>query len=68
MRKFYKYTMLFVASLLLIPGCDDFTDIDPQFTQDADNYFKAPADYERALTGAYDLLQTSYLGLWCSCY
>lgn len=56
--------MLFVASLFLATGCDDFTDIDPEYTSDADNYFKGPADYERALTGAYDLLQTSYLSLW----
>src|SRR5690606_21517506 len=29
-----------------------------------ENFFKTPNDYDRALTGAYDLLQTSYLSLW----
>ncbi|AHM60810.1 ragb/susd domain protein [Flammeovirgaceae bacterium 311] len=64
MNKFRKILSLLLASLVLTVGCEDFTDIDPQFSQDADNYFVSPADYERALIGAYDLLQTSYLSLW----
>jgi len=39
-------------------------DVEPQFTQDAENFFNTPADYERALIGAYDLMQNSYLDLW----
>lgn len=45
-------------------SCDDLVDIDPYYAQDADNFFLSPNDYERALTGAYDLLQTSYLDIW----
>ena len=45
-------------------GCDKFLDIKPQFTQDAENFFLTPVDYERGLIGAYDLLQSSFLTQW----
>ncbi|WP_224995529.1 RagB/SusD family nutrient uptake outer membrane protein [Cesiribacter sp. SM1] len=64
MNKFYKTLSILFAGMILSVGCEDFTDIDPEFAQDADSYFNAPADYEQALVGAYDLLQTSYLSLW----
>ncbi len=57
--------ILMIALLLPISwSCDDYLDIDPFYAQDADNFFNAPEDYERALTGAYDLLQTSWMDLW----
>ncbi len=48
-----------IGGLLLLPqfGCEKFLDVDPAYTQDADNYFNTPVDYQRALTGAYDLMQ-----------
>lgn len=45
-------------------SCDDLVNIDPYYAQDADSYFNSPEDYQKALTGAYDLLQTSYLDMW----
>jgi len=54
-----------LASILLISaGCEKFLDVSPQFTQDAENYFNSPGDYELALIGAYDLLQGSFLTNW----
>jgi len=47
-----------------LTACDDFLDVDPEFVQDADNFFNAEEDYRRALIGAYDLLQTSYLNVF----
>lgn len=64
MKKIYKIIVLSAACLVFTVGCDDFTDINPQFKQDADTYFKDPADYDKALISAYDLMQTSYLSLW----
>lgn len=57
---------LFIISFLLvsIAACDDVLDIAPEYTQDAENFFNTQEDYERALIGAYDLLQTSYLNVW----
>jgi hypothetical protein len=63
MRKLSKYFI--TASILLSAiSCDNFVDIEPYYAQDADNYFNSPGDYEKALVGAYDLMQTSYLDMW----
>lgn len=64
MKSTLKTLILFVTFALVTFRCDDFVDIDPPYTLDAENFFKSPSDYDRALTGAYDLLQTSYLDMW----
>ena len=55
-----------IGGLLLLPqfGCEKFLDVAPAYTQDADNFFNTPVDYQRALTGAYDLMQGSFLSVW----
>jgi hypothetical protein len=45
-------------------ACDKFLSVDPPYTQDVENFFKTPEDYDRALTGAYDMLQASFLTMW----
>ena len=57
---------LLILGLVLagIFSCKKFLTVDPPYTQDAENYFKTPEDYDRALVGAYDLLQTSFMSLW----
>jgi starch-binding outer membrane protein, SusD/RagB family len=64
MKHIFKIGTLVIGGLLATVSCDDFVDIDPQYTQDRDNYFLSAGDYQRALIGAYDLMQTSYLDLW----
>lgn len=66
MKKFTsKFAVPFVLlGSMLFVACDKFLDLSPQYTQDAENFFNSPVDYERALTGAYDLLQSSFLTLW----
>ena len=63
-----KKTILitFVCGLLSLPtySCKKFLDVDPAYTQDADNFFNTPVDYQRALTGAYDLMQGSFMSVW----
>ncbi len=60
-----KFKSLIIISLLFgAAACDDVLDIAPEYTQDAENFFNTEEDYERALIGAYDLLQTSYLDVW----
>lgn len=53
-------TVLIAASF----ACEKYLDVDPAFAQDAENYFNSPEDYELALTGAYDLLQGSFINIW----
>lgn len=64
MKKLFKISMLSLAGLFCATACDDFVDVGPIYARDAETFFKKPSDYEQALTGAYDLLQTSYLSLW----
>lgn len=59
-----KYLALSLLLVLGIFSCKKFLTVDPPYTQDAENYFKTPEDYDRALVGAYDILQTSFMSLW----
>jgi hypothetical protein len=61
-----KRLIAFSAMLLLMVGssCEKFLSVDPPYAQDAENFFQTKEDFERALTGAYDLLQGSFLSLW----
>lgn len=62
-KKIITLSLLFIIVPSMI-GCKKFLDIDPLYTQDAENFFETPTDYERALTGAYDLLQSSFMTVW----
>ena len=62
MKKLLIYTMLFAGITLW--SCESLVDLDPEFTQDAENFFNTPADYQQALIGAYDPIQNSYLTFW----
>jgi starch-binding outer membrane protein, SusD/RagB family len=52
------------AVSFLHTGCKKFLSVDPPYAQDAENYFQSPEDFERALTGAYDMLQGSFVSFW----
>jgi tetratricopeptide (TPR) repeat protein len=65
MKKGKLLGLLTVGILSLFhSGCKKFLDINPLYTQDAENYFETAVDYERALTGAYDLLQGTFIDIW----
>ena len=59
-----KIILLFGIIALLFTSCKKFLSVDPPYAQDAENYFRTPDDYDRALTGAYDMLQGSFMSLW----
>lgn len=59
-----KAILLFSISILLFTSCKKFLSVDPPYAQDAENYFQSPEDFERALTGAYDMLQGSFVSFW----
>ncbi|PSG89964.1 RagB/SusD family nutrient uptake outer membrane protein [Aurantibacter aestuarii] len=55
------YPMVLLA--LLISSCsDDFVDVQSQ-NESSENYFNSEQDYQDALIGAYDLLQSTYLNV-----
>jgi starch-binding outer membrane protein, SusD/RagB family len=60
-----KITVVVLGGLLFLSlGCKKFLTVDPPYLQDAENFFLTPEDYDRALTGAYDLLQGSFMSVW----
>lgn len=61
-----SFIVLSVFACTLFTGCEKFLNVNPPFTQDAENYFETPDDYEKALTGAYDLLQSTFMNVWIS--
>ncbi len=54
---------LIIASSSFLISCNDFLDVGPEFTQDAETFFNSKTDYELALFGAYDLLQSAFMTL-----
>lgn len=58
------YIVLLVALLFSMGACKDYLDLEPEYTQDAQNYFSTPEHYELALIGAYDLMQPYFYTLW----
>ena len=62
--KLFKVSLLSIFLLVVSAGCDKFLSVNPPYTQDVENFFETKEDYERALTGAYDLLQGSFMSFW----
>ena len=57
MKKIFKTVMIF--SLVLVASCDDYIEVEP-IGPDASDYFNNEQEYESALIGAYDMLQSSF--------
>jgi hypothetical protein len=64
MKRIVSFFTIVFLSVLVITGCKKFLDLDPPYTQDAENYFQNEDEYMRALTGAYDLLQGMFVSYW----
>jgi hypothetical protein len=63
-----KYIYISIASIVLLStvvvSCsDDFVDRPVQYSIDSENYFNSKTDYENALLGAYDLLNSSFINV-----
>ena len=58
-----KYFIIIIG-LGFISSCQDsFVQEDPDFLIDSESFFNSPQDFEEALVGAYDLLQSTYLNV-----
>ena len=55
----FKISIAFFVFLFLISCSDDFVRVAPN-NVDTENYFNSEEEYDSALVGAYDLLQTSF--------
>ncbi len=63
MKKYITEKITLLIAMLAIVACtDDFIDV-PSKNQNSDDFFNTAKDYEDALIGAYDLLQSTYLNV-----
>lgn len=63
-----KYIYLTLASIgllstVVVSCSDEFVDRPAQYSIDAENFFNNKTDYEEALIGAYDLLQSTFINV-----
>ena len=65
MKKYIYITIIIVAvfSTLTISCTDDFVERPVEYSIDSENYFNSQSEYESALIGAYDLLQTTFVNV-----
>ncbi len=63
--KYNKFIFGVLISLAIVSySCsDDFVQQSPQYSIDSENYFNSENDYQEALIGAYDMLQSSYVNV-----
>ena len=64
MKRLIKIVSLVLLVIGVSMGCSKFLDLDPPYTQDAENFFNNEDEYLRALTGAYDLLAGIFVSYW----
>ena len=60
MKKRFLTAFTAFTILALSVSCDDFVDTTPKYQQDSGTYFNSEEDYNQALIGVYDILQTTY--------
>jgi tetratricopeptide (TPR) repeat protein len=63
-----KYIFITIASIAVfatttISCSDEFVDRPVEYSIDSENYFNSKAEYESALIGAYDLLQSTFINV-----
>ena len=62
MKKINTVLGAFTIMLLVVACSDDFIDV-PSKNENSEEFFNSQEDYEEALIGAYDLLQSTYLNV-----
>lgn len=63
--RYNKFVFGVLISLAMVSfSCtDDFVQQSPQYSIDSENYFNSENEYQKALIGAYDMLQSSYVNV-----
>ncbi|MFS4483476.1 RagB/SusD family nutrient uptake outer membrane protein [Hyunsoonleella sp. 2307UL5-6] len=62
MKNLYNKNILLILLALVLSCSDDFIDVASQ-DENSEEFFNSEADYQNALIGAYDLLQSTYLNV-----
>lgn len=56
-----KNILVVVVTVFSLNSCDNYLEITPEGQQNTESYFNTPQDYQDALVGVYDLLNTTAL-------
>lgn len=62
MKKNIKTYLILILTVGIFYACDDFVDVQPT-AENSEDFFNSEEDYQKALIGAYDLLQSTYLNV-----
>jgi hypothetical protein len=62
MKNIYNKNILLILLALMLSCSDDFIEVASQ-DENSEEFFNSEADYQKALIGAYDLLQSTYLNV-----
>ena len=62
MKKYIKFIVPLIILTLFISCSDDFLDVETP-VENSEDYFNSEEDYQKALIGAYDPLQSTYLNV-----
>ena len=57
-----QIALFMVVSAITISCSDDFVDVVPP-VENSEDFFNSEEDYQNALIGAYDLLQSTYINV-----
>lgn len=65
MKTMNKIIKIWVLASIIIIGqsCSGFLEVDPPYQISSETYFNTEDDYQQALIGAYDLLQSTYVNV-----
>ena len=65
MKKYILLPVLFLSGIAAITvSCsEDFINENPPYTIDSENYFNSEQDYNNALIGAYEMLNSTYINV-----
>lgn len=58
--KYTHYILILLFGIILSSCVDEFVERQPEYNLGSENYFNSEDDYQKALIGAYDLLQATY--------
>ncbi|MEC4049172.1 RagB/SusD family nutrient uptake outer membrane protein [Flavobacterium sp. SUN046] len=63
-KNIFKTALIVAFTIAISTSCSDkFTEVEPSYAIDSENYFNSEQDYKNALISAYDMLQPSYINV-----
>lgn len=64
MNKITNIKFWILAAIIMVSqSCSEFLEVDPLYQINSETFFNSEDDYQQALIGAYDLLQSSYINV-----